>query len=109
MLARSFFAVAAFALGIAAAAAQTPPGQGPAIPGSPKTGTLAPSGTASSGLPPAPLPYPGSRPGPAVRGGGLGQVPQNLQQNGAETRRIQSETDELYREIMRRSAPPAQR
>lgn len=84
--------MAALAFG-GAARAQTPanpalpdipplPGS-PAIPGRPRVGTL----------------------GAAHRQPILPQV----RQNDTETRRIQSETDDLYQEIMRRSAPPGSR
>ncbi|HJU19515.1 MAG TPA: hypothetical protein VJ770_23920 [Stellaceae bacterium] len=88
MAVRFIVLAAALALGAAAADAQMP--QSPATPGNPGMGTLPP-------------------PGPAGLGAAHRQPTQSdvRQGNDADTRRIQSETDELYQEIMRRSAPPA--
>jgi poly(3-hydroxybutyrate) depolymerase len=79
----------------AAAQAQTPP-PNPALPSIPSaTSVVPPPGAAA--------------PGRSYRRPTPNQVPGQAQPGDAATRQIQNETDELYREIMRRSAPPAQR
>jgi hypothetical protein len=93
-MAARFLFVAAVALALAgAASAQTLPAS-PALPGFPPGSPGATGGFGS--------------PGATGRGVQRRQpTPQGLRQNDSNTRRIQNETDELYREIMRRSAPSA--
>ncbi|HZU87874.1 MAG TPA: hypothetical protein VE993_01320 [Stellaceae bacterium] len=92
-----FFLAAALFVPVAAAQAQTPP-QNPALPSVPSArGMAPPPGAAAPGMARR-RPIPNQASGQAQQGGA-----------GADTRQIQNETDELYREIMRRSAPPAQR
>jgi hypothetical protein len=89
-----FFAAAILLLA-AAVQAQTQPSN-PALPSIPSaTSVVPPPGAAA--------------PGRSYRRPIPNQVPGQAQQGDAATRQIQNETDELYREIMRRSAPPAQR
>jgi hypothetical protein len=91
-----FFAAAILLLA-AAAQAQTP-SPNPALPSIPSAGSLAPPPGAAG-------------PGRSYRRPVPNQVPGQAQREGVgtATRQIQNETDELYQEIMRRSAPPAQR